>query len=248
MKTIYLLRHARAEVRDEKIVDKERKLVKSGIEDAKMIAKNMREEGTVPELILSSDAARALETAALIAKKLKFEGPEIVTNEKIYSAENAESLFEIIKSLDETYGSVLLVGHDPSLSALAQLLVKSFTFNLPKAGLLAIESKKRKWAELTPETNQIKLFNAPMKKKKAEKLENQLIEIEGKKLETLIVDSLHNSKAIEVDRVQKSIKKRSRQIAAELINARMNLSLKTMDEIVLFFDQHEPETMDEASK
>ena len=89
MKTIYLLRHAQAEARDEKAQDKERKLVKSGIEDAGTIAKNLREEGFMPELILSSAPPRALETAKIFAKKLKFEGPEILLNEKIYSAKDA---------------------------------------------------------------------------------------------------------------------------------------------------------------
>ena len=101
MKTIYLLRHAQAEARNEKVPDKERKLVKGGIEDAGIIAKNLREEGLMPELILSSDPPRALETAKIFAQKLKFKGPEILLNEKIYSAEDAVTLLEIIKGLDE---------------------------------------------------------------------------------------------------------------------------------------------------
>jgi phosphohistidine phosphatase len=94
MKTIYLLRHAKAEVRDEKASDKERKLVQSGIEDARTVAKNLREEGIMPQLILSSDTPRALETAKIFSKKLKFEGPEIIINEKIYSTDKAEALLQ----------------------------------------------------------------------------------------------------------------------------------------------------------
>jgi phosphohistidine phosphatase len=248
MKTIYLLRHAQAEARNEKVPDKERKLVKGGIEDARTIAKNLREEGLMPEMILSSDPPRALETAKIFVKKLKFEGPEIILNEKIYSADNAESLLEIIKALDEKYNSVMMVGHDPTLSALAHLLAKSFTFELPKAGVLGIECKKKKWTDIVPKINQIQLFMAPMKKKNAEKLRNELAEMLGDKLETVIFDTIRESNVIAADRVRKAIKKRSRQIADEFFGLHEYPLLKTLDEISLFFKLQNAEKKSEENK
>jgi phosphohistidine phosphatase len=248
MKTIYLLRHAKAEVRDEKVPDKARKLVESGIEDAGTIAKNLREEGFMPELILSSDPPRALETAKIFAKKLKFEGPEIILNEKIYSADDAKSLLQIIKGLDEKYSSVMMVGHDPSLSALAHLLVKSFTFELPKAGMLGIECKKSKWKDIVREANQIKLFMAPMKPKKVEKLRYGLTKILGNKIETVIFETMSESNVITADRIRKMIKKRSRQIAEEFVNTHEYPLLKTLDEISLFFKLQEMEKVVKENK
>jgi phosphohistidine phosphatase len=236
MKTIYLLRHAKAEVRDEKAPDKERKLVQSGIEDAGTIAKNLRAAGFMPELILSSDPPRALETAKIFAKKLKFEGPEIIINEKIYTTDDAESLLKIIKGLDERYNSIMMVGHDPTLSELAHLLAKAFNFNLPKAGILGIECKKKRWSDIVPGNNQVQLFMAPMKTKKAEKLRHELTEELGTKLETVIFDALSESNAINADRLRKMIKKRSLQIAEEFINTHEYPLLKTLDEISLFFE------------
>jgi len=239
MKTIYLLRHAQAEARDEKVPDKERKLVKAGIEDARTIAKNLREEGFMPDLILSSDPPRALETAKIFAKKLKFEGSEIRVNKKIYSAEDAQSLLEIIKGLDEKYNSVMMVGHDPALSAFAHLLAKFFTFELPKSGVLGIECKKKKWADIVPSINQIRLFMAPMKKKKVENLRIKLIEILGDKLDSAILDTMMGSGAVMPARLLKVIKKRSRQIAEEFAGRYEYPLLKTSDEISLFFQNAE---------
>jgi phosphohistidine phosphatase len=248
MKTIYLLRHAQAEARDEKVPDKERKLVKDGIEDARIIAKNLRKEGLMPDLILSSDPPRALETAKIFVKNLKFEGPEIGLNKKIYSAEDAESLFEIIKGLDEKYKSVMMVGYDPTLSALAHLLVKFFTFELPKSGVLGIECKKKKWADIVPSINQIRLFMAPMKKKKVGKLRDELTEILGDKLETVIYDTLKESNDIAADRIRKTVKKRSRQIAEEFVDINEYPLLKTLNEISLFFKLQNPEKLVEENK
>jgi phosphohistidine phosphatase len=247
MKTIYMLRHARAESQDEIIPDKERKLVERGIKDARTIAKSLYDEGFMPELILSSDTPRALETAKIFAKKLKFEGPEIIINEQIYSAADAGPLLEIIKGLDEKYSSVLMVGHDPTLSALAHLLAKSFSFELPKAGLLGIECKKRKWKDIVPEVSQIQLFMAPMKMKKVEKLKEELTEIMGNKLETVIFETISESNVIKSERILKMIKKRSRQIATEFIDRHEYPLLKTPDEISLFFRLQETEKATEEN-
>ena len=237
MKTIYLLRHAKAERRDEVKPDKERKLVKSGIQDSRTIAKSLRQAGIVPELVISSDAPRAFETAETVIKKLAFEGPDIAINPKIYSAEDAKPLMRIIKKMENKYNSVMICGHDPSLSDLACLLVKSFSFELPKSSVLGIECNKRKWTDIVPGTNRIKLFIAPMKAKKEEKLKKQLTALWDKKLETLISNALHQSDAIVAESNRKNIKKRSRQIISEFMNARKNLTLNTLEEISLFFDR-----------
>jgi phosphohistidine phosphatase len=248
MKTIYLLRHAKAEVRDEKVSDKERKLVKSGIEDAETIAKSLYKEGFIPELILSGDPPRSLKTAKIFAKRFKLEGTGIIINEKIYSADDAKSLLQIINELDDKYNSVMIVGHDPSLTALAQLLVKSFTFELPKAGVFGIECKKSKWNDIVPETNQIKLFLAPMKKKKVAKLRNKLAEITGNKLETVIFETMSKSNIINDERIRKMIKKRSREFAEEFRGEHYYPLLKTIDEISLFFNLQEKEIVNEENK
>ena len=75
----------------------------------------------MPDVILSSDAPRALETAEVCAKTLNYQGPEIILNETIYATDNAESLFQIFKDLDEKYNSAIMFGHDPTLSALARM-------------------------------------------------------------------------------------------------------------------------------
>jgi phosphohistidine phosphatase len=235
MKTIYLVRHAQAEQQVESIPDKERKLVKSGIKDSGAVALTLREEGIMPELIISSSAPRALETARIFAKKLKFKGPDIILKEKIYSADDAKSLIQIIRGQDEKYNSVMMVGHDPTLSALAQLLVKSFKFELPKAGVLGVECKKRKWAEVGAENNHILFFIAPMKKRRLEKLRGELVERLGHRLEKVISTALKGHNADDAVHIQKTIRKRSLQIAEDFICNYEYPLLLTMDEISLFF-------------
>jgi phosphohistidine phosphatase len=244
MKTIYLLRHAQAEPRSENVPDKGRKLVKGGIEDSGAVAQNLREEGVMPDLIISSSAPRALETARIFAKKLKFKGPDILLKEKIYSADDARALLQIIRGMDDKYNSVMMVGHDPSLSALAQLLIKPFQFELPKAGVLGIECKKRKWADIGSENNQILHFIAPMKKKRLEKLRKGLTETLGSRLEKCVSKTLKESNAVAAARIQKTIRKRSLQIAEDFVCIHEYPLLKTLDEIFLFFKVQSIEKQD----
>jgi hypothetical protein len=142
----------------------------------------------------------------------------------------------------------MMVGHDPALSELAHLLTKAFTFELPKAGVLGIECRKKRWSDIVPNNNQIQLFMAPMKTKKVEKLRYELTEKLGSELETVIFDTLSESNAITADRLGKMIKKRSLQIAEEFINTHDYPLLKTLDEISLFFSLQETEKTVEENK
>jgi hypothetical protein len=129
----------------------------------------------------------------------------------------------------------MLAGHDPSLSGLAQLLVKSFNFYLPKSSVLTVECRKRTWKDIVPECGRIKFFTAPINKKKTADIENRLTEALSGRLETLITDTLGKTDEAAAENSKKTVKKRSRQIAAEFMDRRENLILRTMDEISEYF-------------
>ena len=235
MKTIYLLRHARAEMADHNLADKERRLVKSGIEDARTVAGILKKFSSGPELILSSDTTRTVETAKIIAKKLKIGGLEIVFNGEIFSAENSETILNLIKALDDKYNSVMIIGHNPTLSALAGLLAKSFTFDLPKAGLLGIACSSNTWQEVIPETGQIKVFIAPLKKKRVERLKDELAKALGERIETIVVETISASGVNITPEATTLVRKKSRQIAKKAINVQGYPLLKTPEQISIFF-------------
>ena len=71
MKTLYIVRHAKSSWDNLSIDDFDRPLNKKGLKDAPKMAKHFADTYQRPDLIISSPARRALETAENFAEKLK---------------------------------------------------------------------------------------------------------------------------------------------------------------------------------
>ena len=118
MKTLFVLRHAKAERDSESGKDFDRPLAERGREDARAIGQAMRERGLVPERIVSSPARRAGETASAMiegygsALKLEFD-------RRLYNAA-PETLLEVLGDADGA--SLMLVGHNPGVQQLVLML------------------------------------------------------------------------------------------------------------------------------
>jgi phosphohistidine phosphatase len=131
-KKLYLLRHAKSSWKDFSIRDFDRPLNKRGKHDAPMMAERMAERGLRPDVILSSPAKRAKATSKAVAKAL---GAQIIYRDSIYES-SATRLREIVKEAFETYDSVMLVGHNPSMTVFANSLSEHYIDNLPTTGII----------------------------------------------------------------------------------------------------------------
>jgi phosphohistidine phosphatase len=117
-RTIVLLRHAKADWPS--VPDHERPLADRGRQDAPTAGRRLADDGVAVDLVLCSTAARTRETWKLAAHELPHR-PKTVYEERLYDA----TLGELIALLTETpddVGSVLLVGHNPGMHALADAL------------------------------------------------------------------------------------------------------------------------------
>ena len=116
--TLYLLRHAEAEVLAAS--DSARRLTEKGEAQAHRTGKFCRKHGIEPALILSSPVTRALQTAKLVAKSIV--GAELI---EVPWAACGMDPFKATEALEDykKIPSVMLVGHQPDLGALAALLL-----------------------------------------------------------------------------------------------------------------------------
>ena len=120
-RTIVLLRHAKADWPS--VPDHERPLADRGRLDAPAAGRRLADDGVTPDLVLCSTATRTRETWKLAAHELPHR-PKTVYEERLYEA----TLGELLALLGETpddVGSVLLVGHNPGMHALAEALAGS---------------------------------------------------------------------------------------------------------------------------
>ncbi|MDT0444801.1 SixA phosphatase family protein [Streptomyces johnsoniae] len=115
---IILLRHAKADW--PQVSDHDRPLAERGRKDAPVAGRWLAGAGVHPELTLCSTAVRARETWKLCAAELP-ERPRTVYDERLYEASLGE-LIAVINETDDQVTDLMLVGHNPSIHALADAL------------------------------------------------------------------------------------------------------------------------------
>src|SRR5919198_3750843 len=123
MKTLLILRHAKAVPKGPSLLDHDRPLDKLGEDDALLMGKLMKDKDMIPSLIISSTALRAKTTAEIVAKGCGYEG-DIVVDQSLYEAKPKDYL-GILETLSDRYSSVLIVGHNPVTEETIQMLTDS---------------------------------------------------------------------------------------------------------------------------
>lgn len=125
--------------------DHDRPLSARGRSDIPMIAKCIRDANIRPSIIISSSAIRARETARILAAELGYPGEFLQTDKGAYLA-TAEQLKKLIASQDDGFSSMIIVGHNPGLSDLAEELLPGSTESLPTCGVFAVDIDVDSWA------------------------------------------------------------------------------------------------------
>lgn len=158
MKTLYLLRHAKSSWDNQNLSDFERPLNECGRQAAPFMGEVIRKNNFQIDLILSSPAERAKQTAHLVKEAGELKA-EIRFNERIYEASPIR-LLEIISELDNTAKSVMLVGHNPGFEGLVRFLSGTVQ-PMPTAALAVIDLDADDWSEIRPDCCNLRLLIRP---------------------------------------------------------------------------------------
>lgn len=160
MKTLIIVRHAKAEVLPALKTDFERKLTDSGKADAEKMADILLKQTSCPDLFISSPAKRAWSTAKRFAAAFKIKEAHINANPKIYEA-TADTLIEIVQQIDDKHQSAILFGHNPGLSQLAYYFSGNGAIELPTCGVVIIEFDLNNWQDVEYKKGKLTFFNRP---------------------------------------------------------------------------------------
>src|SRR5689334_286731 len=120
MKTLYLIRHAKAGWDKPELTDFDRPLTELGKQHAHNIGQELKPI-VKPDLIISSPALRALTTAQIIAQAVGYAEDKIAVNQQIYTG-GVDELMTIIQAIKPNHEKVLFFGHNPSLTWLLHFL------------------------------------------------------------------------------------------------------------------------------
>jgi phosphohistidine phosphatase len=149
---LYLIRHAHAE---DGTRDAIRPVSAKGQRQIRDIGRLLRKaEAVDAEEIWHSPLRRSVETAALLAERLRLKVPL----REVGGLKPQDDPHGVLRRLRSTEIPVAIVGHDPQLSALASLLVtgtaEPATFVLKKCAVLRLDSNGAGWCvrwQISPE-------------------------------------------------------------------------------------------------
>ena len=147
MKTVYIVRHGKAIPASANIADADRLLTDTGVARTCRVALYIAESKPVIDQIISSPAERAYATALIIADKLGIKGKKVIANEKLFTGD-AEDALDVIESLDDSVNSVMIVGHNPVITVVANHFANPKLESLPTTGVVSVHLDTNKWSDL----------------------------------------------------------------------------------------------------
>lgn len=113
---LFLLRHAQAADSASGTRDHERPLTDYGIEQASAVGGALRARGVKIDRALCSSATRTRQTWNALGLDA-----DVEYSDDIYNA-GSDSILELIRLLDEGFGTAMIIGHGPGLPTLAAQL------------------------------------------------------------------------------------------------------------------------------
>ncbi|MDR2816614.1 MAG: histidine phosphatase family protein [Proteiniphilum sp.] len=147
MKQLVLLRHGKAEQGTMDKDDHDRVLTGHGSKDASCMGGFILKKWGVPDLILSSSARRAHDTAILAAQSLGYPQEEIRTDRNLYFAPS-RWILNVISKLPDEVDRCLYVGHNPGVTELVNDLGVRLD-NLPTASAACFDFHIDSWADIS---------------------------------------------------------------------------------------------------
>ncbi len=141
MKRLFLIRHAKSSWDKPELSDFDRPLNKRGKRNGPEMASRLEKLGVVPDLIISSPAKRARKTAAYMAKGTGYSKKAIHYIESLYMG-SMDSYIRVLQEAFKEADTVFLVGHNYTITDLAEFLSGGSFANVPTCGVVALEYGK----------------------------------------------------------------------------------------------------------
>ncbi len=163
MKTLSIIRHAKAASPDAYANDFDRPLTKRGHKDAQQISQLAATLEPRIDWVISSTAVRTRETTDWLSKILPAT-PTIQWEESAYLAE-ADQWLTLLRTAPPEAEHIAVIGHNPGVSDLVARLAGGaltyLTFHLPTAALATLNLEIFWWNQIRWGCGQLKLMVPP---------------------------------------------------------------------------------------
>ncbi len=147
VRKIFLLRHGEAMMPDYGMKDIERPLTSKGANQIRELGKELAQTSFKPDLVYCSPAVRTQQTLEHLSESMGQEW-ETELRPDIYEAA-VRSLFEVLCESDNSIQSILLVGHNPGITYLAEYLSGEGIVGMRPGDLVKLDFAIGAWKELS---------------------------------------------------------------------------------------------------
>ncbi|MEJ2514699.1 MAG: histidine phosphatase family protein [Gammaproteobacteria bacterium] len=162
MRRLTLLRHAKSSWEDPDLDDFDRPLNARGLRNLPDMGRRLAARQDLPDLIVTSPAARALATARGIAREIGYREDGIAEAEELYLAD-VRQILAVVRALPDARTHAMLVGHNPGFTDFANRLEGVRIDNMPTAAMLCVDFPVSRWSAVDPATCKFVYFDYPKK-------------------------------------------------------------------------------------
>lgn len=159
-RNLYLLRHAQTLEKQADETDAERQLTAIGTQNATRMGMNIKKKDILLDILISSPAARAQATTELLAEQIGYDLSRIHFNAEIYNA-SIRTLLKVVNNLKNEWKNVLLIGHNPAISYLAEYVSGEPIGNMDTCGLVKLSFNIDGWEEVSEKNGEFISYEYP---------------------------------------------------------------------------------------
>jgi len=162
MKTLIAVRHAKSSWDEPWLSDHDRPLNKRGERNAPEMGWRLADRKIFPEILVSSTAVRALETARLMAKEISFSPEKIIQERKLFHSAPRE-IIAVVRHLPANFHSAMIFLHNPGITDFVNRICDISLDNIPTAGMAAIQFEAWRWDEVDFGNGKLLFYDYPKK-------------------------------------------------------------------------------------
>lgn len=162
LKKLYVVRHGKSSWDYPGIGDIDRPLIERGISSSYRMAREFFGKNPPPDIIFTSPAIRALHTATIFSRTLEMPSG-LVRIENVLYMHSDDDLLAFLYALDDSLHSVMIFGHNPGFTDLANRFLTDKIDNLPTSGLVSLTFRTGSWKDIGKNTLHTEDFDYPKK-------------------------------------------------------------------------------------
>jgi phosphohistidine phosphatase len=146
-KHLFIVRHGSSPGSNNSISDFDRTLDEQGIHDSQVISERFSGNDNLPNRILTSPAIRALHSATIFARTFNYLISDITIQDEIYLADK-NIMLDIIKHTDNKVQSLMIFGHNPTFTDLANHFLNIKIDTIPSSGIVGLKFELESWSNI----------------------------------------------------------------------------------------------------